>query len=168
MADKAITVASTDVKGCLIGRVRQPKDGSQVTYSNQIARIFQNRCQECHRDGQIGPFAMTNYDEVAGWGDMIAEVVREQRMPPWHANPTHGIFANDARLSEEERSQIYTWVDSGCPEGNAADLPKPRQFVEGWLMPGARPDRLHDRRTSKREGRRCRSVPALCRRPEIH
>ena len=31
---------------------------------------------------------------------MIAEVVRENRMPPWHANPKFGHFANDGRLSE--------------------------------------------------------------------
>jgi peroxiredoxin/mono/diheme cytochrome c family protein len=141
LAGKEISVASTDVKGCLIGRVRPPKEKSEVTYSNQIARIFQNRCQECHRDGQIGPFAMTSYDEVAGWGEMIAEVVREQRMPPWHANPTHGTFANDARLSDEEKAQIYAWVDNRCPEGDAAKLPKPKEFAEGWLMPRA-PDQI--------------------------
>ncbi|HEY4308753.1 MAG TPA: redoxin domain-containing protein [Pirellulales bacterium] len=141
LAGKPISVATTDVKGCLIGRVRQPQGKSDVTYSQQIARIFQNRCQECHREGQIAPFAMTSYDEVAGWGEMIAETVREQRMPPWHANPAHGVFANDARLSDEEKAQIFAWVENGCPEGNPADLPEPKQFAEGWLMP-REPDQI--------------------------
>ncbi len=140
-AGKPISVASTEVKGCLIGRVRKPTDKSEVTYSKQIARIFQNRCLECHREGQIAPFAMTNYDEVAGWGEMIEEVVREQRMPPWHANPAHGKFVNDARLSDAEKEQIFAWVKSGCPEGDPADLPAPRKFTEGWLLP-REPDQI--------------------------
>jgi len=140
-AGKPVSVASTEVKGCLIGRVRPPADKAEVTYSKQIARIFQNRCQECHRDGQIAPFAMTKYDEVAGWGEMIGEVVREQRMPPWHANPAHGVFANDARLSDEEKRQIFAWVDAGCPEGKPADLPAPKKFAEGWLLP-REPDQI--------------------------
>jgi peroxiredoxin len=46
LAGKPISVASTEVKGCLIGRVREPQEKSDITYSKQIARIFQNRCQE--------------------------------------------------------------------------------------------------------------------------
>jgi hypothetical protein len=72
---------------------------------------------------------------------MIAEVVREQRMPPWHANPAHGVFANDARLSDEEKQQVFAWVDNGCPEGNPADLPAPKKFAEGWLLP-REPDQI--------------------------
>ena len=36
----------------------------------------------CHRQGQIAPFALGDYGSVKGWGEMIAEVVREERMPP--------------------------------------------------------------------------------------
>ncbi len=134
LADKVVSVPETEAKGCLIGRVRPVSDQSEVTYSNQIARILQQRCVECHREGQIAPFAMLEYDEVAGWGEMIAEVVREQRMPPWHANPAHGEFANANRLSDQEKQLIYDWVDNGCPEGDRADLPEPIAFHEGWFM----------------------------------
>jgi hypothetical protein len=65
---------------------------------------------------------------------MIREVVRDQRMPPWHANPAHGQFANDARLSDEEKKLIDRWVEAGAPEGNKADLPPARQFAEGWQI----------------------------------
>ncbi len=69
---------------------------------------------------------MLSYDDAQGWGDMIAEVVRERRMPPWHANPEHGKFANDRSLSSEERNQILTWVDNGCPEGESPSCRPPR------------------------------------------
>lgn len=134
LAGKEVSVETTEPKGCIIGRVRPQKDG-EVTYSNQIARIFQNRCLECHREGQIAPFAMTDYSEVAGWGEMIAEVVDEQRMPPWHADPKYGHFQNDNRLSDEEKQQIFAWVEAGCPEGDPADLPEPIAFNETWYLP---------------------------------
>ncbi len=121
--------------GCFIGRVRAPEAGATVTYSKQIARIFQQRCVECHRAGEIGPFAMTSYAEVAGWGETIREVVQQNRMPPWFADEKYGHFKNNARMTDEEKSQIATWVDAGCPEGDPRDLPEPRSFVDGWNIP---------------------------------
>lgn len=127
--------AATPSVGCFIGRVRQPESHSEVTYSNQIARLFQKRCVECHRSGEIAPFALAQYEEVAGWAETIAEVVRDGRMPPWHADPHHGKFANNRRLSDAEKDLIYRWVSAGAPEGDTGKLPEPRQFVEGWQLP---------------------------------
>lgn len=135
LSGKEIAVPVTEVKGCLIGRTRQPQSDSSVTYSNQIARLIQNRCLECHRQGQIAPFALSEYEEVAGWGEMIAEVVREERMPPWHANPQYGHFGNENRLSADEKKLVFDWVASGCPRGDASDLPPPREFHAGWFLP---------------------------------
>jgi hypothetical protein len=78
---------------------------------------------------------MTSYDEVAGWGEMIAEVVREQRMPPWHVSPKYGHFANEDTLTRDEKELIYAWVDSGCPQGDPAELPSPPNFPKGYLLP---------------------------------
>ena len=52
---------------------------------------------------EIGPFALTSYEEAAGWSEMIEEVVRDQRMPPWHADPHFGTFSNDLRTFSKER-----------------------------------------------------------------
>jgi peroxiredoxin len=135
LAGKPISVPETEVMGCIIGRAREPKPDSEVTYSRDIAPIFQARCVECHRAGQIGPFELTSYDEAAGWGEMIAEVVRERRMPPWHADPKHGKFANDRSMPEAEKNLINQWVQNGCPEGDPAALPEPRHFTDGWQLP---------------------------------
>ncbi|MFO0945526.1 MAG: redoxin domain-containing protein [Planctomycetota bacterium] len=132
---KPVSMPVVTAPGCFIGRVRQPKESSEVTYSKQISRIFQNRCQECHRAGEIAPFALTSYEEAVGWSETIREVVQEQRMPPWHASPEHGHFLNDARLTEEEKKQIETWVANGSPEGDPKDLPEPPKFAEGWRIP---------------------------------
>ena len=134
LAGEKIAQPHAPAVGCLIGRVLTPKTDSDVTYSNQIARIFQDHCAECHRPGEIGPFSLTSYDEALGWAEMIREVVSDERMPPWHANPEHGKFRNDRRLSDEEKRQIDAWVAAGAPEGDKADLPPPRQYTVGWQI----------------------------------
>jgi len=135
LAGKPVSVAKTEAMGCLIGRVREAKSDAAVTYSNQIARLFQNRCVECHRAGEIAPFALDNYTKAAGWADMILEVVENGQMPPWHADPRYGHFRNERRLSDSEKQLIRDWVAAGAPEGNPADLPKPKQYTEGWQLP---------------------------------
>ena len=103
LAGKAPSVAETAAIGCQIGRVPKQAPTGDVTYSNQIARLLQNAASNAIAPGEIAPFPLTSYDEVVGWAEMIREVVDEGRMPPWFANPEHGQFANDARLSDEEK-----------------------------------------------------------------
>ena len=140
LSDKEISTPLTEAVGCLIGRVRKVAPHGEVTFSKHVSRILNRRCVECHRNGEIAPFALTDYDEVVGWSEMIAEVVREQRMPPWDANPKHGEFVNDCRLSGEEKKIIFDWVDNGSPEGDPADLPEPPTFVDGWTA--GEPDQI--------------------------
>lgn len=135
LAGEEVSTPHTDPIGCIIGRPRAPQANSEVTFTRDIAPILQANCVECHRAGEIGPFELKQYDEVAGWGEMIAEVVRDNRMPPWHASPEHGNFANERRLSEQDKQLIFTWVENGCPEGDPADLPAERTFTSGWQLP---------------------------------
>ncbi|MFO0944641.1 MAG: redoxin domain-containing protein [Planctomycetota bacterium] len=143
LAGKAVSKETVDPVGCLIGRTRKATMNADVTYSKQIARIFQDRCVECHRKGEIGPFALTEYSEVAGWADMIDEVVQEKRMPPWHASDAHKKFKNDRSLTDQEKGLIHQWVAAGAPEGDPKDLPEPKTFVEGWSLP-RNPDLILD------------------------
>ncbi len=135
LAGESVTRPRVDPVGCLIGRVRKPEAGATVTYSNRIAHILRDRCVECHRSGDIAPFALTTYDEAAGWAEMIAEVVRDQRMPPWHASGEFGSFHNDRSLSDDDKNAIEQWAKDGAPEGDPAGLPAAKTFVEGWQLP---------------------------------
>ncbi len=141
LAGKPVSHTETGVVGCFIGRVHRPDATAKVTYSNQVARVLNQRCVACHRGGEIAPFAMTTYAEVSGWADTIAEVVRNRRMPPWFADPKYGHFSNDRSLPEEEKEILYQWAAAGAPEGNPRDLPEPPKFVEGWQLPKD-PDRV--------------------------
>lgn len=134
LAGEEVQTPVTEPVGCLIGRKREPQPGSSVTFSNQIIRLLQDNCVRCHREGEVAPMELTDYEEVAGWAEMIREVVNERRMPPWHADPAHGQFANDPRLSDDQIALINQWVAAGAPAGDPADLPPPAQFVEGWRI----------------------------------
>lgn len=133
---KPLAIAETESVGCIIGRSSKVKsDGNaEVTYSEHVSRILQDKCVNCHRPGEIAPFSLLEYDEVAGWADMIQEVVNENRMPPWHADPAHGTFKNDIRLSETEKDLINRWVDGGVAQGDLKLLPEARVFMEGWQI----------------------------------
>ena len=146
LAGKEVAIAETETIGCHIGRILEADESSKVTYSNQISRILQNNCVQCHREGEIAPFELTDYDEVVGWAEMIEEVVKEQRMPPWHADPVHGKFKNDARLSDADRELIYAWVKAGAPQGDPKQLPPPREFAEGWRI--GKPDDVVEMRST--------------------
>lgn len=135
LAGKSVSVPVTQPLGCYIGRQKKANPDSHVTYSNQVARILQKHCVECHREGEIAPFSLTEYEEVAGWAETIQEVVEEQRMPPWHANPEYGSFVNERRMSDEEKQTLAEWVKNGAPQGDPAKLPPPRDFTEGWRLP---------------------------------
>ncbi|MGD9723808.1 MAG: redoxin domain-containing protein [Pirellulales bacterium] len=135
LAGEKVAKAETAAAGCLIGRDLEPVVDSDVTYTKQVARIMNDNCVFCHRSGQIAPFTLTSYEDVAGWASMIDEVVREQRMPPWHANAQYGHFRNDARLSDKDKATIARWVANGAPQGNPKDMPEPPQFTEGWMIP---------------------------------
>lgn len=141
LAGDPIDEPANDAPGCLIGRVETPREDAPVTWSNQISRIVQDHCQQCHRPGEIGPFPLVEYDDVLGWERTIQEVVQAGRMPPWGANPAHGEFANDLRLSDDELRAIDRWVADGAPEGDPAELPPPREFLVGWQI--AEPDAVY-------------------------
>ena len=141
LAGRTVARPATEAAGCFIARpprAVRPAGERPVTYPRQVVRLLQRHCQECHRPGESAPFSLLTYKDAAGWSAALREAVAERRMPPWHADPTHGQFANDRRLPDADRADLLAWVDQGCAEGDPADLPPPRQSVRGWRA--GRPD----------------------------
>ncbi|WP_160168224.1 redoxin domain-containing protein [Novipirellula maiorica] len=134
--NKPVPHPKTTAMGCLIAlpRNKTTESDAKVTYCDQVSRVLQKHCVECHRADEIGPFSLEAYDEVIGWADMSLEVIDQHRMPPWHADPNHGSFANSRHMPEQDKQILADWVDAGMPYGDASKLPPPREYVAGWQL----------------------------------
>lgn len=108
--------------------------GSIPTYSRDVAPIVYRNCTSCHRAGEIGPMPLITYQDARPWARAIRLRVAMGAMPPWHADPAHGEFVNDRRLSEADRNTILAWADGGAPEGDPRDLPERPTFTDGWQI----------------------------------
>jgi peroxiredoxin len=135
VSHRSVDVPRTEAVGCLIGRVKVVGSGSSVSYSRQVVRVLQRHCIECHREGEIGPFSLTDYDEVVGWADALMESIDEGRMPPWHANPAHGKFHNERRISLQDKQVLRQWIEAGAPRGDPSEMPEPVKYSTGWQLP---------------------------------
>ena len=125
-------------------------NGSEVTFTKDIAPILQRSCQNCHRPESMAPMSLLTYQDARRYATRIKErtQLRDRMgvMPPWFIEKDVGIqdFQNDISLSEEEIATIATWVDSGTPEGNPADLPAPRFFSAEDVWDIGTPDLIID------------------------
>jgi hypothetical protein len=102
------------------------------TFTKDVAPIFQQKCEACHRPGYIAPMSLVTYQEVRPWARSIRERVSTRQMPPWHIDPAVGVqeFKNDRSLTQEEIDTVVRWVDAGAPRGNPEDMPPPMVFAD--------------------------------------
>jgi hypothetical protein len=101
-----------------------------VTFTKDVAPIFEEKCQECHRPGSLAPMSLVTYEETRPWAKSIKLRVMTRQMPPWHIDKTVGVreFKNDMSLSDEQIATIVRWVDAGSPQGDPRDMPAPKQW----------------------------------------
>src|SRR5262245_887217 len=104
------------------------------TFAEDVAPILYKNCTVCHHDGGMGPFSLISYDTAAAHADEIRDAVAERVMPPWHSTDPHGSFANDRRLSDEERNTILRWIDAGAKPGDLKKLPPKPEYAGGWAI----------------------------------
>ena len=98
-------------------------DGPSVTFTKDVAPIVYKSCAECHRPTMFAPMSLVKFDEARPWAKSIRNRVSARTMPPWGADPTHGVFKNDPRLTDKEIATILAWVDGGAPKGDDKDMP---------------------------------------------
>jgi len=108
--------------------------GAEVTFNNQIVRIFQQQCQVCHHPGDIGPFSLMSYREALPHARSIKAATQAQHMPPWKPVPGYGEFLDVRRLTQHQIDLIARWVDTGAPEGDPRELPRPLSFPDQWTL----------------------------------
>jgi hypothetical protein len=104
------------------------------TFSNEVVRIFQQHCQNCHHPGDVAPFSLMDYSSAKPYSELIKDMTKLRKMPPWKPTEGCGDFAEKRGLTQGEIDTIAQWVDDGAPEGNPADLPVPLNFDSGWSL----------------------------------
>lgn len=104
------------------------------TFAKDVAPILYAKCVECHRPTMFAPMSLVKYDDARPWAKAIRTRVAARTMPPWGADPAHGVFKNDPRLSDKEIATILAWVDGGAPKGDDADMPKLPEMADGWTI----------------------------------
>ena len=103
------------------------------TFTKDVAPIFQNKCESCHRPDSIAPFSLITYEEARPWARSIRDRVASRNMPPWHIDKTVGIqhYKDDRSLSEKEIDTIVKWASNGAPKGDAKDMPAAKSWADG-------------------------------------
>ena len=133
-------IQATAAPGCELDLGNAPKvAASPVTYHRDVARILQQNCVTCHRDGGIAPFALDDIEEVKDRAKVIKRVVSEGTMPPWFAaldkDATTNPWANDCSLSAKDKADLFAWLDSSDrPLGNVAEAPAKRSYPAEWSI----------------------------------
>lgn len=120
---KTAQVDASKGKGCELKfpEADRKQAHAQISYEKTIAPMLIDNCVTCHRSGGIGPWQMSSYDMIKGFSPMIREVVRTERMPPWHADPHYNVFSNDRSLSKDEIKNLVHWIEAGSPRGSGRD-----------------------------------------------
>lgn len=130
LADRQVARPTTPVDGCQITFPDvSSKPKNKYTYAEHVAPLIQQHCANCHRPNTAAPFDLLTYDDVSSQGEMIAEVVREQRMPPWFASPKHGTFHNAPTITLQDRRTITDWVRGGMDSGDLSKLASDKKPV---------------------------------------
>src|SRR5437762_9789413 len=73
------------------------------TFSDEVVRILQARCQNCHRPGEHAPFSLLSYRDVYEKRDDIRDAVQGRAMPPWKPVPNR----KSTRLNSSHRCISY-------------------------------------------------------------
>src|SRR5579863_9007601 len=109
-----------------------------VTFTKDVAPIFQEKCESCHRPGTTAPMSLRTFEESRPWAKSIKAKVAARNMPPWHLDKTVGIqnFQNDRSLNDEQIATIVKWVDGGAVQGDVKDMPPLKVWPseEGWML----------------------------------
>jgi hypothetical protein len=138
---RPVDLPSVDSPGCLVNfpeRARRDHH-AQISYSETIAPLLEQKCVGCHQEGAVAPWAMNSFEMVKGFSPMIREVLRTARMPPWPADPQIGHFIGDRSLSPDQLKTLVHWIEAGSPRGEGPDpLARDRPAIADW--PLGRPD----------------------------
>ena len=147
VAGEEITVASARPTGELISFPARDNSAEfqNISFAEEVAPILIENCAECHAEGGIAPWAMTDYNTIRGWSPMMKEVVMNGRMPPWGPDTHYRAMESSRALTDEEKQTLIHWIDAGSPRGEGEDPFETLEFeVPFWPEDLGEPDLILD------------------------
>jgi hypothetical protein len=122
-------------------RVPEPEEGGPeysggpVTWHRDVAPIVQRRCQGCHAENGMAPFALRTYAQASARHAVVADAVTQLRMPPWMPAAGAHRFKDSRRMTRGEVAILSAWSAQGAPEGDPATAPPPEPVARGlpWV-----------------------------------
>ena len=132
---KMFWLSTVAVWTALLCAVAITAKADEIDYARDVAPIFVEQCQSCHREGGIAPWAMTNYQMLQGFAPAIKEAIVEKRMPPGQIDRKYaGTIINHRTLSNREIDTIVEWIDAGAPvEGDVDPLTETTYSTSEWV-----------------------------------
>jgi mono/diheme cytochrome c family protein len=127
--------AAATTFGILVLLTGARAQADEVDYAKDVAPIFVEQCQACHRDGGIAPWAMSNYQMLQAFAPAIKEAIITKHMPPGQIDRKYAnVIVNHRTLSNREIDTIVDWIDAGAPvEGDRDPLTETVYSTSEWV-----------------------------------
>lgn len=106
-------------------------EAQTVTWAHDIAPILYQKCTSCHHPGGAGHGSLINYQDALTASVNIQYQTGTKQMPPWPPDRNYKHFADERYLTDAQIALIDQWVNTGAPEGNAAEAPAPPSYSNG-------------------------------------
>jgi len=146
LADKPVEDAEVPARGCAIEAYNPAEKPAPKFFYGDVEPILQNKCQVCHRPGEVGSVFDTflTYEDASNHAETIRQVVTDGRMPPSYSvtNPHYVKLRNDRRLTAEEIAVIDAWARNGAPAGDKSKALPPVKWPAAKWKIAEKPDRV--------------------------
>lgn len=114
------------VSGC--GSSTSPdKKTEPLTFWQDVAPIYNQKCVRCHQGGGIAPFALDNFADAQAHAPDAKAQTQAGTMPPFFEvhDGSCGQFHDEDTLTAAERATIADWADGDRAEGTPVSLVPP-------------------------------------------
>lgn len=101
------------------------------TWYRDVEPIVARKCQGCHVEGGIAPFALAGYSQFASLRGVIHDAVASRRMPPWQPDACCTSYQFDRSLTDAEYDTLLRWLETGTQLGDPADAMPPPPAPQG-------------------------------------
>lgn len=108
-----------------VGSESTPSPVTHPTYFGHIKAIVEQNCTVCHQYGGLGPFSLTEFDQLLTFKSVVKSSVLARRMPPWQADPNCNQYSNDFSMPQRDIDLLVKWLDGDTAKGEPSSYQRP-------------------------------------------